>query len=65
MQVNYAAGSAITVDGHRFELTQFHFHAPSENMVDGKHFPMESHLVHADEAGNLAVVAVLISGRCR
>lgn len=59
VQVNYKGGSSIEVDGTRFELKQFHFHAPSENMIDGKSFPMEGHLVHADAKGNLAVVAVM------
>jgi carbonic anhydrase len=59
VQINYAAGSSITVDGRVFELKQFSFHAPSENTINGKHFPLESHLVHADKEGNLAVVAVM------
>ena len=59
MQVSYAAGSSIAVDGHVFHLKQFHFHAPSENRVNGASFPMEAHLVHADKDGNLAVVAIL------
>ena len=59
IQVNYIPGSTITVDGHVFELKQFHFHAPSENTINGKHFPLESHLVHADKDGNLAMVAVM------
>ena len=48
-------------DGRTFELKQFHFHAPSENTVNGKHFPLEGHLVHADQDGNLAVVAVMFN----
>ena len=59
VQINYAAGSSITVDGQEFELKQFHFHAPSENTINGKHFPLESQLVHADKDGNLAVVSVM------
>ena len=59
VQVSYAAGSSIAVDGHVFHLKQFHFHAPSENRVNGVSFPMEVHLVHADKDGNLAVVAIL------
>jgi carbonic anhydrase len=47
------------VDGLRFELKQFHFHAPSENKINGKQFSLEGHLVHADRDGNLAVVAVM------
>jgi carbonic anhydrase len=59
VQVDYAPGSTLTVDGRTFELKQFHFHAPSENRVGGKQFPLEGHLVHADKDGNLAVVAVM------
>ena len=59
VQVNYAAGSRLTVDGRAFELKQFHFHAPSENRIGGKQFPLEAHLVHADADGNLAVIAVM------
>jgi carbonic anhydrase len=43
----------------RTRLKQFHFHAPSENRIGGKQFPLEGHLVHADKDGNLAVVAVM------
>ena len=59
IQVNYAQGSSITVDGIQFNLKQFHFHAPSENLIKGKSYPMEGHFVHADKDGNLAVVAVM------
>jgi carbonic anhydrase len=59
IQVNYEAGSSITVDGIQFDLKQFHFHSPSENTINGKSFPLEAHLVHADKDGNLAVVGVV------
>ncbi len=58
VQVNYAAGSSITVDGMRYELVQFHFHKQSEERIDGKAFDMVAHLVHKDAQGHLAVVAV-------
>ncbi|MBK1649203.1 carbonic anhydrase [Rhabdochromatium marinum] len=59
IQVNYQPGSSIKVNGHRYELKQFHFHTPSENHVEGHEFPLEAHLVHADADGNLAVIAVM------
>jgi carbonic anhydrase len=59
IQANSAPGSRITVDGHVYELKQFHFHAPSENRFAAKAFPLEVHLVHADKDGKLAVVAVM------
>ena len=61
VQVIARAGSGISVDGIQFELKQFHFHAPSENLINGKSFPLEAHLVHADKDGNLAVVAVMFT----
>ena len=60
IQVNYDAGSSISIDDDEFTLKQFHFHAPSENHIDGKSFPIEAHFVHADAKGDLAVVAVMI-----
>ena len=60
IQVNYEPGSSITVDGRRYELLQFHFHRPSEERIDGKAFDMVAHLVHKNDAGQLAVVGVLI-----
>jgi len=59
IQVNFAPGSTLEVEGRTYELKQIHFHSPSENMIDGKFYPMEGHLVHADEKGQLAVVAVM------
>ena len=58
-QVDIAPGSYIVVDGIKFELKQFHFHTPSENRINGKSFPLEAHFVHADEHGNLAVLALM------
>ena len=60
IQVNYAPGSFITVGDTRYQLTQFHFHHPSEERVSGKRFEMVAHLVHQGPAGQLAVVAVLL-----
>lgn len=60
VQVNHASDSTVTIDNMAYELVQFHFHAPSEHTIDGKSFPVEMHLVHANEAGELAVVGVMI-----
>jgi len=58
IQVNYGNGSAIKVNDQEYKLAQFHFHTPSENTVNGKHYPMEMHLVHKNDKGELAVVGV-------
>ncbi|WP_159737249.1 carbonic anhydrase [Vibrio atypicus] len=58
LQTSLEGSNTLKVDGKAFQLKQFHFHTPSENHVDGKEYPLEAHFVHADEQGNLAVVAV-------
>src|SRR5262245_17262518 len=60
IQVNYEPGSSISVGEQRYELTQFHFHKPSEERIHGKGYPMVAHLVHKNADGALAVVAVLL-----
>lgn len=60
IQVNYAAGSSMTVDGKTYQLLQFHFHSPSEHTYKGSPYPLEAHLVHKADDGSLAVVGVLI-----
>jgi carbonic anhydrase len=60
IQANVAPGNRIDVGGKRFELVQFHFHRPSEERIDGRQFEMSLHLVHKDEKGRLAVVALLL-----
>ena len=50
----------IEVGDARYDLLQFHFHAPSEHALGGKRFDMEMHLVHRNASGELAVVGVLI-----
>jgi carbonic anhydrase len=59
VQVNLAGGNSIDVGGKRFDLLQFHFHRPSEERIDGRQFEMSLHLVHKDDQGRLAVVALL------
>jgi carbonic anhydrase len=59
LQVQLAPGSAIEIDGHAYQLLQFHFHMPSEHAIAGEHYPLELHLVHQDTDGRIAVVGVL------
>ncbi|ENM5794110.1 carbonic anhydrase [Vibrio mimicus] len=59
LQAEVSGNNHLQVDGNTFQLKQFHLHTPSENLLNGKQFPLEAHFVHADEQGNLAVVAVM------
>lgn len=61
IQVNYAEGSTVTIDGQKYALLQFHFHTPSEHAVNAKASAMELHLVHRNAAGQLAVVGVMLN----
>ncbi|MFE4106270.1 carbonic anhydrase [Almyronema epifaneia] len=60
IQVNYAEGSTVKIDGDEYELLQFHFHTPSEHTAEGFASAMELHLVHRNEAGELAVVGIML-----
>lgn len=52
----------LRVGGVTYNLLQFHWHTPSEHLIEGRSFPLEMHLVHqaVDGSGALLVVAVLI-----
>jgi carbonic anhydrase len=60
IQVNYTEGDSLTVGEASYELLQYHFHSPSEHTFEGKHFPMEMHMVHKAADGSLAVIGVFI-----
>ncbi|KAL6885908.1 hypothetical protein ACP4OV_010169 [Aristida adscensionis] len=52
------AGS-VTVDGKLYRLKSMHWHSPSEHTINGQRFPVELHMVHASDDGNITVVATL------
>jgi len=60
IQVNVEGDNSITVRNSSYKLLQFHFHTPSEEMINTKRYAMVAHLVHKNDAGQLAVVAVLL-----
>ncbi len=60
VQVNVGEGNTISIMGRTYRLVQLHFHRPAEERIEGRGFEMVMHMVHQDDAGRLAVVAVLI-----
>lgn len=62
VRVNYRAGNGnlLIVGNKRYELTQFHFHHPSEEYLDGKPFEMGLHLMYKAGDGEIAAVAVML-----
>ena len=50
----------LSIGEDRYTLLQFHAHDPSEHTIDGDSYPLEIHFVHRNDAGELAVVGVMI-----
>jgi carbonic anhydrase len=59
-RVNYTRGNGnvMIVGDKRYELTQFHFHHPSEEYLHGKPYEMVIHLMHQASDGAVAGVAI-------
>jgi len=51
--------SFLILGGKKYAFLQFHFHHPSEHAVSGGRWPLEVHMVHKGEAGDLAVTGIL------
>jgi carbonic anhydrase len=63
IRVNYPApgsGDFLIVGETRYQLTQFHFHRPSEEQINGKAYDMVLHLMHQSSDGKIAGVAVML-----
>ena len=60
IEVEVHEGDSLTVGDNQWDVVQFHFHANSEHTFDGAAYDLEMHVVHADEAGNLAVLGLVI-----
>lgn len=50
----------VVFDGDTYHLAQFHFHSPSEHVIDQKRFPLEIHFVNQDGAKHVLVVGVMV-----
>lgn len=64
IRVNYhdvpGTGSFLIVGDKRYQLTQFHFHHPSEEYVNGRQYDMVLHLMHKADDGQVAGVTVFL-----
>jgi carbonic anhydrase len=64
IRVNYhdapGIGNFLMVGNKRYHLTQFHFHRPSEEYVDGKPYDMEIHFMYEASDGKPAGVTVFL-----
>jgi carbonic anhydrase len=63
IQVQYnkpSSNDSITVGGVSFDLSQFHYHDPAENLINKYQYAMEEHFVNVSASGAEAVVAVFL-----
>jgi carbonic anhydrase len=64
IRVNYhdaaGTGDLLLVGDKTYQLTQFHFHHPSEEYIRGKPYDMVAHLMYQSSDGKVAGVAVLL-----
>jgi carbonic anhydrase len=62
IQVNVPAGSTLSRGDRAYGLLQFHFHHPSEHLVEGRRSAMEAHFVHQSvDRGTLGVLGVFLA----
>ncbi len=50
----------VTAGGTVYQLTQFHFHSPSEDLINGKSTNLEIHFVNQSADGGISVLAVFV-----
>jgi carbonic anhydrase len=55
-----APTDTITLNGTVYRLSQFHYHDPAENLVNGKAYAMEEHFVNVSASGAETVVGVFL-----
>ncbi len=60
IQVDVQGSNTLTVRGSVYRLVQLHFHTPSEEQINAQSSAMVAHLVHRNDQGQLAVVAVML-----
>ncbi len=53
-----SSSDGVVINHMKYSFAQFHFHAPSEHKVNGKHYPVEIHFVNKTADGKLAVITV-------
>ncbi|PNM00501.1 carbonic anhydrase precursor [Streptococcus mutans] len=51
--------NTLKFNGKTYTLEQFHFHAPSENQIDGKTYPLEGHFVYTTKDKKITVISIL------
>lgn len=58
LRLGYDRGSHLLVEGLSYELVELRFHTPAEHIINGVQADAEIQLIHANNRGDIAVVAV-------
>ena len=59
IQYNFEKGDYITLNNQQYDLSQIHFHEPSEHTINGVRYPLEMHLVHISSDNKIAVLSIM------
>jgi carbonic anhydrase len=59
VRARIADGSHLLLGGERLVLTQFHFHRPGGDKLQGEEFPLGMHFLHKRASGQLVSLVVL------
>ncbi len=59
IQYNFEKGDYIIIHGDQYDLKQIHFHEAAEHTINGIRYPLEMHMVHANENNQIAVLAIM------
>ncbi len=62
IRLGYDRGSHLLIEGLSYELVELRFHMPPEHLIDGVQADAEIQLIHANNRGDIAVVAALLRG---
>jgi len=61
VRVNVVPGGYIVYGGVRYDLVEFHFHHPAEDLANGKLSDLQIDMVHKNAAGELAIIGVRVN----
>jgi carbonic anhydrase len=61
VRVDVTPGGYIVFNGVRYDLVEFHFHHPAEDLVEGKLSDIQIDLVHKNAAGQKAIIGVRLN----
>lgn len=62
IELEFHEGGTLKVGDETYTLKQFHFHHPSEHLINGKPAAMEVHFVHTIAGGNGVIGALMKAG---